>query len=35
VYDCFPKEVIDKFSNPVKYRFNDKDDLVEVDLIEN
>lgn len=35
VYDCFSQEVIDKFSNPVKYKFNENDDLVEVDLIEN
>ena len=31
IYDCFPQEVIDKFSNPVKYKFNEKDDLVECD----
>ena len=31
IMDAFPKEVIDKFSNPVKYRFNENDDLVPVE----
>ena len=35
VYDCFPKETIEYFSKERKYKFNENDDLVEVDLIEN
>jgi hypothetical protein len=31
IMDVFPQEVIDKFSIPVKYKYDENDDLVECD----